>query len=179
MFSILRFARAFHRDTNGMSAVEFALLLPVMTVMYFGAVEISSGLIANRKATAVASTAADLAAQAMVLNNSDVQDIFGASQAILEPFEGTGVKIILTSASDQGSGAVRVDWSDGYNASPHTKGAPITVPQNLVFSNGSVIIAEVTYTYTSTMGKYLTGDIVMEDKFYARPRRTLVVGRVP
>jgi len=177
--SILAFARQFRRDSKGMSAVEFGLLLPVMTVMYFGAVEISSGLIAHRKATAVASTAADLAAQAMVLSNSDVNDIFGASRAILEPFDATGVEIILTSASDQGSGNIRVDWSDGFNTTAHATGTTINVPDNLVFTNGSVIIAEVTYTYSSTMGKYLTGTQVMEDVFYARPRRTLVVGRVP
>lgn len=177
--SILKLARNLKNDTRGMSAVEFALLLPVMTVMYLGAVELSSGLIAHRKATAVASTAADLAAQAMALSNTDMTDIFGASKAILEPFDSTGIKIVLTSASDQGTGSVRVDWSDGHNTAAHAKGSTIEVPNNLVFTNGSVIIAEVEYTYTSTMGKYLTGPRVMEDTFYARPRRTLVVARVP
>lgn len=177
--SILRFARLFRKDTRGMSAVEFALLLPVMVVMYLGAVEIASGLIAHRKATAVASTAADLAAQAVVLSNADVNDIFGASRAILAPYDSTGVQIILTSASDQGTGAIRVDWSEGFNISPHATGSSIEVPDNLVFANGSVIIAEVKYNYSSTMGEYLTGARLMEDTFYSRPRRALLVSRVP
>ncbi|MGD1933694.1 MAG: TadE/TadG family type IV pilus assembly protein [Candidatus Phaeomarinobacter sp.] len=177
--SILKVARSFKKDDRGMSAVEIALLLPVMVVMYLGAVEIAAGLIAHRKATAVASTAADLAAQALALSNADVNDIFGASRAILAPYDATGVQIVLTSASDQGTGSIRVDWSDGYNTAPHATGSTIVVPNNLVFTNGSVIIAEVTYTYTSTMGEYLTGSRIMEDTFYARPRRSLVVARVP
>ncbi len=168
----------FSSDIRGVSAVEFALILPVMMVMYFGAVELSSALIADRKATSVASTAADLAAQAMVLSNSDIADIFGASSAILAPFDGSGTEIILTSVSDHGGGNTRVDWSDAQNATPYAKGSSYTVPANLIPANGSVIVAEVTFTYTSTMGKYLTGDLVMEDKFFARPRRALVVARV-
>lgn len=177
--SILTFARLFRKDMRGMSAVEFALLLPVMVAMYLGAVEVAAGLIAHRKATAVASTAADLAAQAVALSNADVDDIFGASRAILEPYDSTGVEIILTSASDQGTGSIRVDWSDGFNTAPHATGSTIDVPANLVFSNGSVIIAQVRYTYSSTIGRYLTGERLMEDTFYARPRRTLLVSRVP
>lgn len=177
--SILKLARLFRKDTRGMSAVEFALLLPVMMIMYLGAVEVASGLIAHRKATAVASTAADLTAQAVVLSNADVDDIFGASRAILAPYDSNGVEIILTSASDQGTGAIRVDWSEGFNTPPYATGSTIDVPPNLVFANGSVIIAEVRYIYASAMGRYLTGDRLMEDTFYARPRRTLLVSRVP
>lgn len=177
--SILKLARSFKRDTRGVSAVEFALLLPLMMTMYLGAVEIASGLIAHRKATAVASTAADLAAQAMVLSNSDVNDIFGASRSILAPYDSSGVQIILTSASDRGGGTIRVDWSDGFNATPHAEGSTIAIPNNLVFANGSVIIAEVSYEYTSAIGLYFAGSRIMDDTFYARPRRSLVVSRIP
>lgn len=172
------FFRRFARDRRGMSAVEFALLLPVMTGMYFGAVELSNSLIVDRKATGVAATAADLAAQAMALSDQDIADIFGASTAILAPFNAIGVEIVLTSASDQGGGSIRVDWSDGHNATPRAEGSTIEVPDNLVPAGGSVIIAEVRYTYESALGQYLTGGIELNDTFYARPRRTLVVGRL-
>lgn len=173
-----RFLVRFRRDRRGMSAVEFALLLPVMTGLYFGAVELSNSLIADRKATSVAATAADLAAQAMALSDQDIADIFGASAAILAPFDATGVEIVLTSASDQGGGSIRVDWSDGHNAPARPAGSTVDVPRDLVLDGGSVIIAEVRYVYTSVLGEYLTGGIEMRDTFYARPRRTLVVARV-
>lgn len=173
-----RFLRRFSRDARGVSAVEFALLLPVMTGFYFGAVELSNALIADRKATSVAATAADLAAQAMALSNQDMDDIFGASAAILAPFDSTGVEIVLTSASDQGGGTIRVDWSDGHNAPARAEGSTMEIPDALLLPGGSVIVAEVRYTYTSVLGQYLTGGIEVNDTFYARPRRTMVVARV-
>ena len=50
-------------DRCGLAAVEFALILPVMLTLYFGGVEVTNMLVANRRVTSVAYTAADLAAQ--------------------------------------------------------------------------------------------------------------------
>ena len=50
-------------DERGVSAVEFALLLPLMVTLYLGGVEVSQGLTIDRKVTLVARTVADLAAQ--------------------------------------------------------------------------------------------------------------------
>jgi Flp pilus assembly protein TadG len=179
MMSLNRLLSRLGRETRGVAAVEFAIILPLMTILYLGVVETATALIADRKTTAMASTAADLAAQAMVLTNSDISDIFGAARAIMQPYDASSIQIRITSASDQGNGKVRVDWSDGHNMTPRSKGQTITVPDNIVFANGSVIIAEVAYTYKSTFTEYASGDIEMTDKFYARPRRTLVIGRTP
>jgi len=53
--------RRLARDERGVSAVEFAMLLPLMLTLYLGAVEISQGIAADRKVTLVSRTVADLA----------------------------------------------------------------------------------------------------------------------
>ena len=168
---------AFRRDHKGVAAVEFAIILPLMLIFFIGVVETATALTANRKTTAVASTVADLAAQAITLSDSDIFDIFGAARSIMQPHGSNDIQIRLTSASDSGGGNVSVDWSEGYNMAPYSQGQSVNVPPDIVFTNGSVIIAEVRYTYQSAFTYYAYGDIAMEDKFYARPRRTLVVGR--
>jgi Flp pilus assembly protein TadG len=50
---------ALARDTRGVSAVEFALLLPLMIALYLGAVELSQGIAADRKVTLTTRTIAD------------------------------------------------------------------------------------------------------------------------
>ena len=50
-------------DERGVSAVEFAMLLPLMLTLYLGAVEISQGIGADRKVTLTARTVADLVSQ--------------------------------------------------------------------------------------------------------------------
>ncbi len=173
-----RILRRFRRDDRGVSAVEFGMLLPVMMMLYFGAVEVSNVLIADRKATNVASTAADLATQSIALADADIADIFGASAAVLAPYDPSTVEIVLSSASDDGTGTVRVDWSDAHNTAPRGEGESIDVPDNLIMTNGSVVVAEVRYVYTSPIGKFITGPFTVSDTFYMRPRRSLVVGRI-
>ena len=41
--------RRFWMDGHGVSAVEFALIVPILLSLYFGAVEVGQALIINRK----------------------------------------------------------------------------------------------------------------------------------
>ena len=50
-------------DNRGVAAVEFALILPLMLVLYIGTAELTTGLMANRKMTVVARALSDLVAQ--------------------------------------------------------------------------------------------------------------------
>ena len=56
MRSIERRVRGLASDERGVSAVEFAMLLPLMLTLYLGAVEVSQGVGADRKATLTART---------------------------------------------------------------------------------------------------------------------------
>lgn len=170
---------SFKNRTEGVAAVEFALIFPLMISLYFGAIELGNGLLVNRKATNVASTAADLVAQVDIVNNSDMTDIFAASAAILAPFDASGIVITISSVVTELDGSTAIAWSDSHNGAAHSKGETISLPAGLATPGSSVIWAEVDYTYTSPIGKYLTGGVTIEDDFYARPRQSIEVLRTP
>ena len=44
------------RDERGVSAVEFAMLLPLMVTLYLGGVEVSQAIAVDRKVTLIART---------------------------------------------------------------------------------------------------------------------------
>ncbi|MEI7791808.1 MAG: hypothetical protein WCJ15_11595, partial [Alphaproteobacteria bacterium] len=50
-------------------------------------------------------------------------------------------------------------------------GDTVTLPQALMTTNGSVIIAEVAYNYASPTTKVITGPINVTNNFYTKPRR--------
>ena len=50
-------------DTRGIAAVEFAMVVPLMLVLFFGTVEFSSGVAVDRKVTLMARTLSDLTSQ--------------------------------------------------------------------------------------------------------------------
>lgn len=171
------FALAFTGNKRGMVAVEFALIIPLMIMIYFGTVETTNAMTASRRVTNVAQTAADLTAQAASVSTSDINDIFAASAAILTPFPANAIKITITSVVANSSNATTVEWSKAYGtgATALSTGKSVTLPTGLTSANSSVVMVNVTYTYTSPIATYITGPIVMTETAYLKPRRSVSV----
>lgn len=170
-------AARYATNTHGMVAVEFALIIPVMITIYFGTVETTNAMTASRRVTSVAQTAADLTAQVATVSTADLTDIFAASTAILTPFP-TSVKITITSvvASASNASSTTVAWSKTYGgATARATNSSVTLPSGLTTAGSSVIMVEVSYTYTSPIGTFITGPITMSEIAYLRPRRSPTV----
>jgi Flp pilus assembly protein TadG len=185
--------RAANKD--GTAAVEFALLLPILITLFFGAIETSLALLCRADVSIMTSTAADLISQAGVLSSGDVSNVYSASGTILYPYYDPAAAgsakptIRLTSVIDDGSGAAgqshltgTVAWSctqagsGTLSAATRTVNSTVTLPQPLMTSGGSVIIAEVAYNYASPTTKVITGALNMTNNFYTKPRRVLQIG---
>lgn len=170
---------AYLRDDRAVAAIEFALIFPLMAAILLGSVETSQVLEAKRKETNVASTVADLVAQEKSVDNADITNIFQGATMLLSPFDTSTLQVVVTSVINDSDGNPVVDWSDGYNATARTPGAnmPADFPDDVVVTGSSVIVAEVTYSYTSPYGWNITGPITMRDTYYCRPRRSTTVVR--
>lgn len=173
--SIRTMWQRFYADRRGVSAVEFALIAPVMIVILFSVIEISLLLTAGRKVTRAASTVADLVAQDDIITTDEMTDIFTASSAIMQPYDLTSLQMRVSSVVMAADSSISVDWSEGQNMTPLAPGSSVSVPAGILQPNSSVIMAEVNYNYTSTLGTFLTAPIGLDEKFYLRPRRVLKV----
>jgi hypothetical protein len=85
------------------------------------------------------------------------------------------VRITSVIADDEGE--TTVAWSDARNTGPYAAGTPITVPDEIVPNNQGIIMAEVSFTYQTLFGMYLTDGITVSDTFYLKPRRSTTVER--
>ena len=90
---------------RGIAATEFAVIVPIMLVMFFGTVEFSSGVAVDRKVTLMARTLSDLTSQAppptsqatySTVNDGYLQNVFTASIAILTPYSPTPVNATIS-----------------------------------------------------------------------------------
>ncbi len=171
--AVHRFAAA----KDGIAAVEFAMIAPVMIVMYFGVTEIADAYDANTKATAVSSTAADLIAQEKVVCDAEMTDAFTALNAIMYPFPPNSMKIRISSLIDAGNSTVKVAWSDAQNMTPRPVNEVVSIPAGLVTAGGSVIMSEVTYTYNSPTPYFIPTAVSMNDTYYLHPRKVEQITR--
>jgi Flp pilus assembly protein TadG len=164
---------------DGMAALEFAIVAPVMISLYFGVTELADGFTASTKVTSVASTAGDLLAQEKSVCDAEMNDVFTALRSLMYPFSLNQMQIVLSSLVDAGGGTVKVAWSDASNTSPRAVGSVVSVPAGLVGLGGSVVLAEVTYNYSSPTGHLIYGSVPLTDKFYLHPRRIQQIARSP
>jgi Flp pilus assembly protein TadG len=175
---MLKFLLRAMRAKDGLAAIEFVFIAPIMITMIFGTIEASSALNCSANVTEVASTAADLIAQESQVDNADMSNVFSALNSLLYPFPTSSAKIVITSVIDNGSGGGKVAWSDAQNATARSVGSAVSVPAGLITSGGSVILAEITYTYTSPSTYFMNLPLTMSNTFYARPRRVAQISRV-
>jgi Flp pilus assembly protein TadG len=173
-----RLLARFSRDRRGVSAVEFALLLPLMITLYLGSVEISQGVGIDRKVTLVSRTVADLASQVSSINNADMTNMLTASSAVIAPYDATKLKVVVSAVTVDNTGVAKVTWSDTLNGTKRTIGSTITLPTALNINSTQLIFSEVTYDYKPTIGYLISGTLTLADKIYMRPRLSDTVARV-
>jgi Flp pilus assembly protein TadG len=169
------------RDKRGASAIEFALLAPIILLMYIGTVETGNLLTVKRRVETVASTAADLTAQVKQVSNTDLADIVAASTSILTPYKTTPLKVVLSSVVADQNNNGKVAWSYSNSGSGRAVGSSYVLPTGITVANSSVIVAEVTYAFTPLLDLkkvFSPGAFNLQRTFYERPRRSLTVAKI-
>jgi Flp pilus assembly protein TadG len=172
--------RRLMRENRGISAVEFALLVPIMVTLFVGGTEITQGITIKRKTTIATRAIADLVAQASTISNDDMTAIFAASSKVVAPYSASNLKFVVSSIRIGADGTSTVVWSDAYNGgTAKTVGDPVTLPTGLnAFTNTTLIWTEAEYRYTPTIGYVLSGPVDLKDKLYLRPRLVSTVCRI-
>ncbi|NEU11224.1 pilus assembly protein [Methylobacterium sp. BTF04] len=154
----------FRRDTQGVSAVEFALILPIMLSLFVGISELAHAIDNSRKVTLLTRTLADLTSQGDTTNpiaSATMGDIFSAASLVLAPFNSANATIkvsamgvYLTTLNTR----PYVCSSAALNATARTAKAAatdITVPTAFQTTGMRYILAEVTMPYTPMLGAAL------------------------
>jgi Flp pilus assembly protein TadG len=165
----------FAGDRRGLAAVEFAMVVPIMLVMFFGVVEFSSGVAVDRKVTLVARTLSDLTSQSSSVTATDLAGFVITGKAILTPYSTTPlISTVSELYIDPRTLAARVQWSNG--SAPRAIGSTVSIPSALQIAGTYLIFSEVSYTYVPTIGYVMAkAGVTLTDFAYTRPRQSTCV----
>ena len=168
-------ARNLSRDCSGIAATEFAVIVPIMLVMFFGTVEFASGVAVDRKASLVARTLSDLTSRSTAVGDADMTNFFAASNAILTPYPTAPIKATISELYvDPTTHQARVQWSKG--DSPRAVSSTVTIPPALAVDGTYLIFSEVSYLYLPTIGYVMAkSGVNLRDVAYTRPRQSTCV----
>jgi Flp pilus assembly protein TadG len=165
-----RYLARLRNDESGISAVEFAMLLPLMLTLYLGTVEISQAIGADRKVTLTSRTLADLASQVSSISSSDMSNILNASAAVIAPYDPSKLQATVSEITIDNNNKATITWSCTLGGTAHAVGSSVSLPAALNVANTSLIWGEAAYTYKPAIGYVVTGTLNLSDKIYMRPR---------
>jgi Flp pilus assembly protein TadG len=151
-----------------------------MLVLFFGAVEFSTGVAVDRKVALVARTLADLVSQNPSVTDTQFTNFFNAgnqvmSQYAVAPYSSTTLHSTISELFvDPNTHTAKVQWSKGY--AMRAIGSTVTIPTALKVDNTYLIFSEVSYLYTPTVGYVMApAGVNLADVSYTRPRQSSCV----
>jgi Flp pilus assembly protein TadG len=169
-------------DCRGIAATEFAVIVPVMLVMFFGTVEFSSGVAVDRKMTLIARLLSDLTSQSLSVSDTDITNFTTTAKAELYPYDPTLLNVTITELwIDPATSNAYVQWSQP--PGKHTPGTVLAIPSTIIAKDtaGNVvpgqylIFSETSYLYTPAVGFVMKTAINLKDNAYTRPRQSACV----
>jgi Flp pilus assembly protein TadG len=170
-------------DQRGVALLEFALIAPLMILMYFGLAELSQAVIASRHTNHATSTLGDLVSQCSNINDADLSNIWAATPDVMSPLPSSNANTTqrVTSVVVNSSGIPQVAWSQ----IPPNQTSPAAYPLNQAMTNlpanvvsttpgDSVIMAESAYTFAFPINIF-NHPLVFNDVTYFKPRKSATV----
>lgn len=177
---LARLLRRFGAEERAVAAVEFALILPFLLLLYFGSMEAAALFSADKRVNSVAATLGDLVAQWDMgdgkLPQATWNDYLAASSLIITPYPSTGLKVVVTLVQVKNDGSTRILWSEANAAgTPRTvnaayPGLDASTMMNSVARGGCIVVAEASYSYVPMLGKVFEQALTLSHSNFFLPR---------
>ena len=187
MLRTRRIYRRFIASRRGMAAIEFAMVLPVLLILFHASFDAGNAIGTYMKVRSATYTLAAITNQYQTIQTTDMTTITGATSAVFAPYASAPAIVTISQIKATSATQAQVSWSysptSGYALA---QGSAVT---NLPASFGQntcgntypcfVILATVQYTYTPTFGYFITGTLTLSDSLYVTPRSSTCVKYPP
>jgi len=163
-------------DNQGVAAVEFAIVFPLLIVFLTGSMSLFDGLRGARVYGQAATTVADLVTRQIEMNNDKLSDMYATAAALTGQYSRVSnyqisITSIVNEFDSRGNTDLSIAWSRG-NASGAALNADdlgnYDLPQ--LFEGESVILVVMSGTYTPAIWADAVGHISYHRHALRRPR---------
>ncbi len=172
----------FLRNELGMAVSEFALVLPILVMLFFGAIDVTRYILIVQKTEKLAHSVADVTAQSATITQATLNNVFAAAGDIMSPYTmGANGHIIVSSIyKPPGTGTgnqPRISWryEGGGTLSATSQlgavGAAPTLPISFTFADReNLIAAEVYYRFSPVLPNVWFSTTTIYRSAYYTPR---------
>ena len=180
------------RDRRGVAAVEFALIVPILLILYFLTLEASQAIETSKKVSRISYMVADLVAQQSAVDPDSLEAILKIADTTMQPYYRSRPDIVITAIRVDGKDSPKplVQWEykvqNGVYGPGAKEGSLTTVPDALRTDGAFLVrvtsdlgyvpvIAWTADTEKTTGIAAAFSDIDMNEITYVRPRVTTTI----
>lgn len=166
----------FRRDRTGAGAVEFAILAPILLMLYIGAFEITVGMSVAKRASRASGTIADLVTQQSSVTKATLLSMVSVAQSIFAPYSPANLKLKVSGITIDATGVAKITWSwqqDGTR--PYAVNTVVNVPADLKNPSSFLVHSELQLDhqlgmFLSNTMSYNTKTVQIKRDYYFRQR---------
>ncbi len=137
--------RRFLKAESGVAAVETALILPLLLIMYIGMIDLTNLVSENRKLTQATAAVASVISQSVTnITKADIEDTFNAVDLLANAAEPTDVQIVIEGYRPGNSSTPVWKVARG-SCSASMSAAKL---DSLMAASNDIIVAKICSTYT-------------------------------
>jgi Flp pilus assembly protein TadG len=167
LVSLAQRFKALLRSSDGVAAVEFAYLCPLLMLMTFGTFEMTRAIVTHKRFQKAAAMVGDLVAREQQLGTTPstataaLDGIMVSAGQVMSPFTSSSLKVGISQlrASTTDATNTTVEWSYPYQgATVAACGTKKAMPStNMMTAGNAAIVVEASYTYTPLLLNIIPG----------------------
>jgi len=167
----------FARNQEGVAAIEFTFIAPVMIFMYFGMAEIATAISVDRKISHSANVAGDLATQTESVSAAEMTEIMTATMLVMgiPSDKQDGVTIEIASyarAADDSLIKKGKAVLKGTNGIDFPNFDAVDLDNRILSSSSGVVVARINYIYEPLKLRYMPTNFNIGETFMLKPRKS-------
>jgi len=171
--------RRFVASTRGVAAIEFAMILPVLCVLFLASFDGGRAIATYMKVRSATYALAAITNQYTTIASTDMAAILGATSQIMAPYNSATPAVKVSQITISNTGTAKIEWSAAAGTTARAVGSAMTLPSALSVNGSYLIFAEVSYTYTPMFGYFGSGGITFSDNLYVTPRSVSCIVYTP
>ncbi len=165
--------QSFIKDERGVSALETAILFPVLFSMLMAIYDLGQGVVINQKTVTASQVIGDLVSRYEFVDTALVDDIVKGGRLALDPYDKTAFGYDVVSVVFDEDGDPEVLWRFTDNMDENEGAVDDSV--GLGSEGEGVVIVSVVYAYEPFFTDFVVGQFDMTEVSYLRGRKSVTV----
>ena len=172
--------RRFMASQRGVAAIEFAMIMPVLLILFLSSFDVGNAIIVYLKVRTATYELAAITNQygtgsTAQISTSTMSAITSATSQVMAPYSSSSTAVTISQIKATSATAATVSWSytvNGTKLSGTYTGLPANMAKNSCNNKYPCyfILSSVAYTYTPLFGHYMTGPLTLSDTLLVTPR---------